>query len=188
MKLQIETQSLYVLLPSGILIVEPNEGLLAARAMLLAAADHYVGVSGSRGTEMPQGDRDEVNVAVAILSETLGHAVLSATALGLRHRWPYARILIFGRTRSAIEDNLYDARMDHNSRPEQLLAALVALSENANNRLASHGKLLDRGSARLAASGPHYISESDPTKRTANEMDLTRPWELPAGEPWPRQA
>lgn len=40
---QIITHSPYSLLPSGILIVEPHEGLLAARTMLLAAADYYVG-------------------------------------------------------------------------------------------------------------------------------------------------
>jgi hypothetical protein len=53
MTLQVLNPFPYTFLSSGILIVEPHEGLLTARSMLLAAADHYVGVSKVFGRTRP---------------------------------------------------------------------------------------------------------------------------------------
>ena len=182
MNLQNVTHSPYTFLPSGILIVEPHEGLLAARTMLLAAAHYYVGVSGSTGTEASQGRSEGYEVAVAILSESLGHRTLSATAQVIRERWPRARILIFGRTRAAIEDNLYDARIDHKASPEDLLAALVVLSEDPWSQRARPAKILTNGRARFGMHGMNHIAESDPTKRHEYAIDTAYLRDLAAGE------
>ncbi len=188
MNLQVITHSPYTFLPSGILIVEPHEGLLAARTMLLAAAEYYVGVSNSCGSDIPHGRNDGCEVAVAILSESLGESILSATAQVIRHRWPKARILIFGRARPAIEDNLYDARIDDKARPEDLLSALVVLSEDPWNQRARSVRVLTDGRAWIGGTGHKYIAESDPTKRHPNGIDTTYPRDLPAEEHRFRQA
>jgi len=107
MTLQVLSSFPYSFLPSGILIVEPHEGLLTARSMLLAAADHYVGVSACSGNQSERNEEREVSIA--ILSESLGRAVLNGTAEIVRRNWPRARILIFGSSGPAIEDHLYDA-------------------------------------------------------------------------------
>jgi hypothetical protein len=182
MKLQLVTHSPYTFLPSGILIVEPHKGLLAARTMLLAAADYYVGVSGSTGTEVPEGRSEGYEVAVAILSESLGYTILTSTARAVRERWRYARILILGRGKSAIEDYLYDARIDHKARPEDLLAALMMLSEDPWNQRVRPAKLLTEGKYRLPNGGINYIAESDPTKRHASAIDMVYLRDMPAGE------
>lgn len=187
MNFQVVTHSPYTFLPSGILIVEPHEGLLAARTMLLAAADYYVGVSSPCEAEDRQARSDGYEVAVAILSESLGYAILSATAQVIRERWPYARILVFGRNRAAIEDNLYDARIDDKARPENLLAALASLSEDPWNQRVKPDRVLTGGRARLAVNELGQMAESDPTERFANTINITYR-DLPAGEHRFRQA
>jgi hypothetical protein len=121
MTLQVLNSFPYTFLPSGILIVEPHEGLLTARSMLLAAADHYVGVSACSWNQSERNEEREVSIA--ILSESLGRAVLNGTAEIVRRNWPRARILIFGSSGAAIEDHLYDARID---RPPGRIARSVA--------------------------------------------------------------
>ena len=160
MKMQCISRSAYSFLPSGILIVEPDEALLAARTMLLAAADYYVGVSASAHTELLDVQSEGHEVSVAVLSESLGHALLSATAQVVQEHWRHARILILGRGQAAIEDNLYDARIDDAARPEDLLAALVALSEDPENERArpanaitGRSKLFDVGNWLVGVTG-----------------------------------
>jgi hypothetical protein len=187
MNLQLTPHNLHAFLPSGILIVEPHEGLLAARTLLLAAVDYHVGVSGFNGMKAPQGRCDGYKVAVAILSESLGRCQLTAMAQAVRQRWPFARILIFGRTDAAIEDNLYDARIDHTSRPEDLLCALDILSIDPWNQRA-------RPAGITANAGPQALSrtsgmlESDPTKRFANSVSPVYQRELPGDEQRFKQA
>ena len=185
MSLQAVRNSPYTLLPSGILIVEPHEGLLAARTMLLAAAEYYLGVFGALLTEVPQ-RVDGHEVSLAILSESLGHGMLSATALGIRHRWPHARILIFGQMSPAIEDNLYDARIDHQARPEDLLAALVSLSIGPLQPRLTPVESPAKQTALAVVSRRNHPAESDPTKRRARAIASAR--DLPAGEQRFRQA
>lgn len=60
--------------------------------------------------------------------------MLCETARIVRKNWPWARILVFGSSRAAIEDNLYDARIDQRARPEVLLAALLMLTEYPRNQ------------------------------------------------------
>ncbi len=187
MNLQLSARSPYVLLPSGVLIVEPHEGLLAARSLLLATADYYVGVSGSTGIGAPQGRCDGYEVAVAILSESLGGGLLTATAQDVRQAWPNARILIFGRRGAAIEDNLYDARIDHRARPEDLLSMLDVLTrDHWNRRARPAGTIADVGYHALSlTSGPSgicAIAESDPTKRLVNAVNLAHQRELPGDQ------
>jgi hypothetical protein len=178
----------YTILPSGILIVEPHEGLLTARSMLLAAADHYVGVSACSGNQSER--NKECEVAIAILSESLGRAVLSGTAEIVRRNWPRARILIFGRSGVAIKGHLYDARIDHRARPEELLAALLTLTEYPRNQKATPAAILADGRVeRLLTGGARgRVTESDPTKRLGGKAETAYSRELPGGEQHFRRA
>jgi hypothetical protein len=182
MTLQVLNPFPYTLLPSGILIVEPHEGLLTARSMLLAAADYYVGVSACSGIQSERSE--ECEVAIAILSESLGRAVLNGTAEIVRRNWPRARILIFGSSDAAIEDQLYDARIDHRARPEELLAALLMLAEYPRNQKATPAAILADGRVeRLLNRGAiRQVAESDPTKRLADKAETAYPRNLPGGE------
>lgn len=183
MTLQVLSPCPYTFLPSGILIVEPHEGLLSARSMLLAAADYYVGVSACIENSVER--NNECEVAIAILSESLGRAVLIGTAEIVRRNWPRARILIFGSSRDAIEDNLYDARIDHRARPEELLAALLMLTEYPRNQKATPAAIpADDGRVgRLLHGGAvGRVAESDPTKRMANQVETRYSRDLPGGE------
>ena len=182
MNLQTVTYSPCTFLPSGILIVEPHEGLLAARTMLLAAADYYVGVSGSETSAVPKGRTDADEVVVAILSESLGHALLSATAQAIRVHWPRARILILGQTSTAIEDGLFDARIDHKCRPEELLAALMLRPEDPWNQRARPARVLTSGRALLPISSLYSLAESDPTKRYTHATSTISPRDIPTSD------
>ena len=185
MSLQILAPRPYTFLPSGILIVEPHEGLLAARTMLLAAADHYVGVSSSSGSHARRAEACEVSIA--ILSESLGFAVLSETAQIVRKNWPRARILIFGSSRDAIEDNLYDARIDQRARPEDLLAALLMLTEYPRNQTLTPAAVLPDGRVGKLLNGGATWVESDPRKQLANKAETTYSRDFPGEEQHFRQ-
>ena len=188
MTLQVLGSRPYTLLPSGILIVEPHEGLLAARSMLLAAADHYVGVSIPSGSEAQRTEGCEV--AIAILSESLGYAFLCETAQIVRKNWPRARILIFGSSHAAIEDSLYDFRIDHRARPEDLLASLLMLAEYPRNQTLTPVAILsdDRVGKLLTGGAVRGIVESDPTKRPTSAAETTYPRDMPGAEQHLRQA
>jgi len=125
MLLQHLTTTQDALLPSGVLIVEPHPGLLAARALILSAADYYVGLS---APEQLRANESGTVVAVAVLNQTLGKHGLPAIAKNIRACWPSASILILGDV--ALEAALCDAVIDHRSRPEALLVALALLARN----------------------------------------------------------
>ena len=177
----------YIYLPSGILIVEPHEGLRAARSMLLGAADRSADLS--KTTDVGPRGSDERNVTFAVLSESLGYAVLTETAQLIRKNWPRARVLIFGRSGAAIEDHLYDARIDHRARPEDLLAALLMLAEYPRNQCATPPALLEDGRVGRLLNGTALSAvESDPTKRFANSVPTTYPRGVPSEEQYFRKA
>ena len=149
--------------------------------MLLAAADHYVGVSNVSANEAERSD--ECEVAIAILSESLGRAVLTGTAEVVRKSWPQARILILGSSRAAIEDHLYDARIDHRAGPEDLLAALLMLSEYPRNQKATPEAILEDGRVGRLLSGGAVgrVAESDPSK-CLGKAETAYSRDLPGGE------
>jgi len=182
MTLQVLNSFPYTFLPSGILIVEPHAGLLTARSMLLAAADYYVGVSACSGNQSERNEEREVSIA--ILSESLGRAVLNGTAEIVRRNWPRARILIFGSSGAAIEDHLYDARIDHRARPEELLAALLMLTEYPRNQKATPAAILADGRVERLLTGGVIarVVESDPTKRLAGKAETAYSRNQPGGE------
>jgi hypothetical protein len=127
MLLQHLTTKHYALLSSGVLIVEPDPGLLAARVLLLSAADFYVG---QWDPEPPRANESDSVVVVAVLSQSLGKHGLPAVAKNIRTGWPSASILILGDVALDLEPALYDAVIDHRSRPEALLIALASLARN----------------------------------------------------------
>ncbi len=176
----------YTFLPSGILIVEPHERLLTARSMLLAAAEDHAGDSSE--SEPERGEACQV--VIAILSESLGRAVLSGTAQIVRRNWPQARILIFGNTSAATEDNLYDARIDQRARPEDLFATLLMLTEYPQNQKARPAAILADGRVNHLFHGGARgrVAESDPTKRVVSEAETKYSREFPGGEQPFRQA
>ena len=166
MQLQRITKKPYELLPSGILIVEPHPGLLAARALLLSAADCYLAIVNVRvpGTELAG-----THVKVAILSQSLGNETLMCLAQDVRLHWPRAHILIFGTPSEDFEETLYDTTINHRCRPEELLDALFRLSEGFQDSGRDSLASLEDGSLILPAMHRnilHYVpTESDPTKR-----------------------
>jgi hypothetical protein len=166
MQLQrIKTKS-YELLPSGILIVEPHPGLLAARALLLSAADCYLAIVSVRvtGTELA-----DTQVKVAILSQSLGKETLASLAQDVRVHWPRAHILIFGTPSADFEDSLYDTAINHRCRPEELLDALFRVSDGSQDSGRDSPTSLEDGSLMLPAINGHILryvpTESDPTKQ-----------------------
>lgn len=170
MQLQRTVSKQYAFLPSGILIVEPNPGLLAARAQLLSAADYYIAASNEAVSAT---GLQETDVRVAILSQSLGNSTLRTLSQEIRLYYPNARILVFGMPSLNLEDQLYDEAIDHHCRPEQLLDALFRLTRRFSERRA--GLPLRIGPQSLSLSGLGWVSlhkepqESDPSKETVLE-------------------
>jgi len=164
----------YTFLPSGILIVEPNPGLLAARAQLLSAADYYVAASHET---MPTSDLQKTDVTVAVLSLSLGKPTLSKLAQEVRLYCPRARILIFGMVELDLDDQLYDETIDRYCRPEQLLDVLFRLTRESSRQ--STGSRVSLGAQSLSLDGLVWMSlhkgppESDPSKEGASAPDET---------------
>ena len=166
LQLSITCTKNYAFLPSGTLIVEPNAGLLAARRLLLAAADYYVPASNC-AVVGPELCKDEVREA--ILSETLGLETLQKLASEIRLYWPKASIMLFGQVEMILDDHLYDVSIRHQCRPEELLNMLYSLEKMT--RCATKSSCLRIGSS---ANGLREIEgmsrrsvppESDPSKQ-----------------------
>jgi len=187
MQLQRANPKQYALLPSGILIVEPNPGLLAARAQLLSAADYYVVASQDAA---PTTRLTETDVRVAILSQSLGDSTVRMLAQEIRLHYPNARILIFGTSSMNLDDQLYDETIDHHCRPEQLLDSLFRLTQHfLRQPLASSAKT---GPRALSLSGLGWISlhrvplESDSSKESMSaEQNSPMGRDVPADETSP---
>lgn len=167
MQLQKTGSKRYAFLPSGILIVEPDPKLLAARELLLTAADYYVAASNAEvaGTRL-----QEIGVRVAVLSQSLGEPTLTTLAQEIRLYWPNVRTLIFGQHRLTLVDQLYDGSVDLHCLPEELLDAWFCLARSPRDP-----PVLQRariGTGPLSLSGFSWISlhriaaESDPTKES----------------------
>jgi hypothetical protein len=171
----------YALLPPGILIVDPNPTSLAARAMLLQAADGY---SAATSEKVTGAFLQDASVKIAILSESLGQVAAEGWALKIRFSWPNARILILGEAETILGDSLFDEAIDHRCRPEQLLEALFRLGRNSHGQPEVKGGRLGSEStsvARLRFVSPKGLpAESDPSKHaTRNDGDER---ELPGDE------
>jgi hypothetical protein len=184
MQLQRITKKPYELLPSGILIVEPHQGLLKARALLLSAADCYLAMMNVRvpGTELAG-----TQVRVAILSQTLGNETLMCLAQDVRVHWPRAHILIFGTPSVDFEEALYDSTINHRCRPEELLDALFRLSEGYPDPGRNSPASLEDGSLvppAMHGNILHYVpTESDPTKQIeSNSVPPPSGGGFPSGE------
>ena len=175
MQLQQVSTKPYAPLPSGVLIVEPHPGILAARTLFLAAADCYLAVSNE---DQPVPQTPDLEVNVAILSQSFGKSTLASLARGVRTRWPVARIMIFGNAGLDIEDDLYDVAIDEHCRPEALLDALVQLSNHVRARYGSANWLLE-GDVGL----PTEIEGQQP-RRIPPESD---PSHLPLKVPFDRE-
>ncbi len=166
MQLQKTGLKQYALLPSGILIVEPNPGLLATRAQLLLAADYFVAASNEA---VPAAGLQVMDIRVVILSQSLGDATVRTLAQEIRLYYPNAQILIFGAPLT-LEEQLYDEAIDHHCRPEQLLDALFRLTRGFAVRQAA--LRFGIGPQSLSLSGLGRISmhkappETDPSKET----------------------
>ncbi|WP_157478319.1 hypothetical protein [Granulicella tundricola] len=187
MKLQRSISKLFKLLPSGILIVEPNPGLLAARVLLLSAADSYVAAS----NEVPPAtDLQKTDVKVAVLSLSLGKPTLSKLAQEVRLYYPGARILIFGNSELDLDDQLYDETIDRHCRPEQLLDVLFRLARESSHQSIAYR--LRIGAEALSLKGFGWVSshrrplESDPSKEAVSaSADSPTGVDFPADETSP---
>jgi hypothetical protein len=186
MQLKRTNSKQYAFLPSGILIVEPNAELLAARAQLLLSAAYYVAASNEA---IPSTGLTETDVRVAILSQSLGYSTVCKLAQEVRMYYPNAQILIFGLSSLGLDDQLYDEAIDSHCRPEQLLKALFRLSRDLPHQRVSRTRL---GSQALSLSGLAWGTlrrepeESDPSKRPPSLIE-TAPTgqEVPSDETSP---
>ncbi|SFS18127.1 hypothetical protein SAMN05421771_3352 [Granulicella pectinivorans] len=170
----------YVLLPSGTLVVEPNPGLLASRALLLAAAEDYVAIVES---SVPPAKYEGVHVNMAVLSHSLGKKLLASLTANVRTHWPHARILIIGNAMEYLDESRYDIAIGEHCRPEVLLETLYQLSRGIGipRGPADHRVLFLAAGKRV-----RYVrasSESDPSKRLESVAgDVRSAHDLPAGE------
>ncbi|SNS71686.1 hypothetical protein SAMN05421770_10248 [Granulicella rosea] len=174
----------YAYLPSGILIVDPDPGLLAARTQLLSAAMDYVAASSEESTGT---DLCNMEVEVAILSQTLGQETLLVLAQEIRQYWPDACILLFGNVDVVLEDRLYDDAIDVHCRPEQLLGMLHKLRKNAKETTAHSRREIGALLCDLSEEGQRSLhavpSESDPSKQPASAFEeQPTGWDVPRDE------
>jgi len=144
----------------GILAVEPDSGVLSAKALLLTKANYCVTPATGLGDLFSL--RTTKAFALAILSDRLGQRLLGTVAATVRRQWPRIRILILGQVPIALEDYLYDEHICRSSDPQQVLADLEWLYEGMWNE---RSKGIDWNALRSAQ--PYIrrpIPESDPTK------------------------
>ena len=182
--MQLVSKRSFELLPSGILIVEPHPGLLAARALLLSAADCYLAMV---TVPKPEAALAVPEVSVAILSLSLGKETLTSLAQDIRIYWPWAHILIFGTPFTDFEDTLYDTSIDQRCRPEELLDALFRFSMGSRDSGRESPTSLKDGCLMLPAINGRILryvpTESDPTKRIEpNSVPPTSGDGFPSGE------
>ena len=166
MQLAMTGSKSYAFLPSGILIVDPDPSLLAARSQLLKAAEHYVAACSE---EAVRAELCSMEIKVAILSQTLERALLETLAQEIRIYWPNAYILLFGNMEVTLEERLYDDSIDVHCRPEELLSILHLLQKDAWKRTDSSPVRI--GSLPFGLSGARQMvlhsvpPESDPSKQ-----------------------
>jgi hypothetical protein len=147
MQLQKTRSRISCLLPSGTLIVEPDPELLAVRSSLLTAAGQYLAaLNATISCEALQ----QIEVRLAILSQSLETTMLTTLAEEIRLYWPDASILIVGRRGLALDDQLYDESIDLSCRPEELLSALFRLAQGQRNRRAFQRVHIGTGSLSLS--------------------------------------
>ena len=133
---------------------------MTAEALLLNCSNYTVTPAFSQGEIFAL--RETKAIALVILSDCLGPRLLAAVAHTVRKQWPLARILILGRTESALEDHIYDEQIDHSSDPKQLLRDVESFYKDSWNKR-SHTLDWDvKRSGTLVAR--FLIQESDPTK------------------------
>jgi hypothetical protein len=93
MQLQKTRSKMYSLLASGTWTVEPNPELLAVRSILLTAADQYLAaLNATIACEALQ----QIEVRLAVLSQSLETHMLTTLAEEIRLYWPNAGTLIIG--------------------------------------------------------------------------------------------
>lgn len=144
----------------GILLVNPDISLLSAEYLLLTKSNYCVTPAFSHGELFAL--RETKAVALAILSDSLGRQLLSAIAETVRRQWPLARILIWGRAESVLEDHLYDEQINHSLNPIQILDDLERLYKGSWNQRTN---TLDWNTVRASMSaGRSLLCESDPSK------------------------
>ncbi len=144
----------------GILAVEPDSGVLSAKAVLLTKANYCVTPATGLGNLFSLGNTKAF--ALAILSDRLGPRQLGVVAETVRRQWPRIRILILGQVSIALEDYLYDEHICRSSDPQQVIADLEWLYEGMWNE---RSKGIDWNASRSAVcSTRRPILESDPTK------------------------
>ncbi len=103
----------------GILAVEPDSGVLSAKAVLLTKANYCVTPATGLGNLFSLGNTKAF--ALAILSDRLGPRQLGVVAETVRRQWPRIRILILGQVSIALEDYLYDEHICRSSDPRRVL-------------------------------------------------------------------
>jgi hypothetical protein len=140
--------------------VEPDSGVLSAKALLLTKAKYCV--TPATGLDELFSLRNTKAFALAILSDRLGQRLLGTVAATVRRQWPRIRILILGQVPIALEDYLYDEHICRSSDPQQVLADLEWLYEGMWNECS---KGIDWNASRAALyCNRRPIPESDPTK------------------------
>jgi hypothetical protein len=183
MQLATSGSKAYTFLPSGILIVDPDESLLAATAILLMAAERYVAAASE---EVAGGELRSVELRIAVLSQTLPRSTLERLAHEIRLYWPNAFILLLGKGNVPLEDWLYDDSIDEQCRPEDLLSILHGVRKQRKYNMQSPCSRI--GFRPFDFFGAGWMSlrsathESDPSKEFPGCLEEPAGWDVPAEE------
>lgn len=115
-----------------VLLVDADLKRLARWTVLLAESDYGVVTAKAPGEILEL--QCLGGVQIAIFSGWMEMGALRASAESVRRQWPTARILILGEVTSALEDYLYDERMDPVFDTKRLLDTLKRLKKEAWER------------------------------------------------------
>jgi len=168
--------------PQRVLLVEPDVETLSRRTLRLTSSNYVVIAARNRYEVL--GLRRTEGISLAILSDALGSMTLQGVARSVRKQWPLARILILKSGQSTLEDNLYDEMVDHQVASQNLLDALIKLSEDRWNQRKIILGFRPEPFSNVPPSAPYPTpSESDPTKQPRkNVAPEVNTRNAPAGE------
>jgi hypothetical protein len=108
-----------------LILIEPDLPFLPDRTQILTGSEYRVSTIRDVHELFALGTRESFNLAV--ISELLGFAALESATRFVRAQWPEARILLLGGAQRALEDHLYDERIEASCTPNELLKLLAML-------------------------------------------------------------
>ena len=104
------------------LVIETNTTVLNARAVIVEDLGCSVWTA-CTSCEVFQLQLEE-DPRIVVMSDALGDFHLRAVAEYVRHRWPYATIVVIGSVLQALEDQLYDESISARASTSEFVAVI----------------------------------------------------------------